>query len=361
MARPKKALTPEADTGAPAPVAVTEEDSGPFGKAWYWSVLAFSIVALIICWIYYNSGLAWWIQLLYFGTIGISLILLLWSLIGLLRVYKVAGRLAGSAQRFRASRDAAESSDEPIVYRENIVVRLFKLVGHLIALLFLFVWNTALRIVYIIEVTVIRTLILAYDIIYYLGYAAWAIAYWALRIALKLTLWALRVAWKILRILTKLPIARGIWTKRMRPKILASWNRRVEHYRHRAAVRLDQKRRLVAAKGKDPDVWQRDWEAHHHYPLPHPHEARKGLRDRILNRQKLDYNRRDRWRAYRKGLPIPPKLHSERKMEREAEKKQREEERDRERKERRAAPGRKRRTGPEAAAGEAPSPAPDER
>lgn len=318
MAEPKQPTTSDAPKDARAPDAVQEE-AGPFGKAWYWSILAFSLVALFTSWIYYNSGLAFWIQLFYFGTILICLILLAWSLIGLLRSHHVVSRLGASAQRFRANRDAADDQDGPIVYRENIVVRLFKFGAHLVALLFLFVWNTVLRIVYIIEVTVIRALILGYDLIYYVGYAAWAIAYWALRIALKLSLWALRVAWKVLRILTRLPVAKGIWSKRMRPKILAAWQRRVDHYRQRAATRLDQKRRLVAAKGKDPDVWQRDWQAHHQYPLPHPHEARKGLRARITERQKLDFNRRDRWRAYRKGLPIPPKIHSERKMEREAE------------------------------------------
>lgn len=323
MAQPSKPTTPE-PAKAPPPTKAEPEPEGPFGKAWYWSVFAFSIVALIICWIYYNGGLDWWIQLIYLATIILSLLLLFWSLVGLLRAHRVVARMGASAQRFRANRDAAESEDEPIVYRENIVVRLFKFVGHLIALLFLFVWNTVLRIVYIIEVTVLRALILAYDIIYYVGYAAWAIAYWVLRIALKTTLWALRVAWKILRILTKLPVARTIWAKKMRPAILSGWRRRVDHYKQRAAIRLDRKRRLVAAKGKDPDVWQRDWEAHHHYPLPHPHEARKGLRDRIQERQRLDFNRRDRWRAYRKGLPIPPKLHSERKAAKEAERKQRE-------------------------------------
>ncbi|MBI2077449.1 MAG: hypothetical protein HYT80_03630, partial [Euryarchaeota archaeon] len=100
---------------------------------------------------------------------------------------------------------------------------------------------------------------------------------------------------------------------KMRPSIMGKWNHRVARVQEQKRLYIERKRRFAALKGKDPDAWQKDWELRRHFFLPHPREGRKGLRDRIEERKRLDYNRRDRWSAYRKGLPLPPKLHSERK------------------------------------------------
>lgn len=286
---------------------VFETESGPFTRGWYWSIFAFSTASLVVLWIFYQDVRLWYVQFLYWVAQAMAAGILIWSGIGLLTRYRVMQRLGASAARLREGGE--QLPEEEIVYRENLLVRLFKLVGRLVALLFLFVWNTVFRIVYIVEITVLQLLILGYDLIYYATYMAWATSYHVLRLALRIAGLALRIVWKVLRLLTKLPLAHWLWPKRMRPSILGKYNHRVEHYRQRHALYVDRKRRLAALAGKDPDEWQRDWDARHRFPLPHPHEARKGLRERIEMRRKIDFNRRDRWRAYRKGLSIPPKLH----------------------------------------------------
>jgi hypothetical protein len=280
---------------------------------WYWLTLVVSLFSLIVVWLYYSGRLYFWLQIIYWITGALALGLLIWSIVGLLTHYNVMTRMSASAERMRDQRENAAGGEEAVVYRENVVVRLFKGIVRLVTILFLFVWNTFLRLLYIAEITVLQTIILGYDLIYYVSYAAWTVSFFAIRLALRIVRWALRVAWKILRILTLLPIAKGIWRNRWRPSIMGKWNARIEDRRQRSATRLEQKRRLIAAQGGNPDKWQADREARHYFFLPHPHEARRGLRARIEDRQKQDFNRRDRWSAYRKGLPLPPKYHSERK------------------------------------------------
>lgn len=308
--RPKKASREGKTADSPPDEAEPVTESGAFSRTWYWSIFAFSIVSLVVLVIFYQDVSLWYLRFLYWVAHALAAGLLIWTGIGLLTQYRVLQRLGASAARLREGGEAG-GPEEEVVYRENVLVRLFKLAGHLVALLFLFVWNTVFRIVYIVEFMVLQLLILGYDLIYYVAYFAWATTYHVLRVALKITGLALRVSWMVLRLLTKLPIASWLWTKRMRPAIVGNYHHRVEHFKQQYAIRLDRKRRLVALKGKDPDVWQREWEARHRFPLAHPHDARKGLRERIEHRRKIDFNRRDRWRAYRKGLPIPPKVHIE--------------------------------------------------
>ena len=281
-----------------------------FSTRWYWFTFVVSFISFWVLLIYFQGASLWYIVAPYWVAIVLAGGLTVWSVTGLVGRYQVVNRISSSATKRRTR--ASDTDDQEVVYRENVVVRLFKLVGRLVALLFLFVWNTLLRIVYILEITILRMIILAYDIIYYITYAAWALAYWALRISWAVVRWALRTTWKILRILTRLPLARTLWDKKLMPAIMGRWNARMALQREKAAKRRDTKRRLAAAKGLDPDKWEADQKARHHFILPHPHDARKGLRQRIDERAKLDYNRRDRWDAYRRNQPIPPKIHSER-------------------------------------------------
>lgn len=300
-------------TERPEDVVVRET---AFSTTWYWVTFAISFVSFWILLIYFQGASRWNIVTPYWLAIVLAAGLTIWSVVGLAGRYQLVNRVGASATRRRDRLEVSESEDAEVVYRENVVIRLFKLVGRLIALLFLFVWNTLLRIVYILEVTILRLIILGYDIIYYITYAAWALVFHALRISWAIIHWSLRAAWKILRVLTRLPVARFVWDRKVMPAIMGRWNARMAARGEAADKRRQTKRRLAVAKGKDADEWEADQKRRHHFPLPHPHEARKGLRDRILERQKLDYNRRDRWTAYRKNQPIPPKLHSERRKRR---------------------------------------------
>lgn len=291
-----------------------------FTTRWYWVTFAVSFVSFWVLLIYFQGVKLWYIVAPYWVAIVLAGGLTVWSVTGLIGRYQLVNKISSTATRRRTR--TADSEDQEVVYRENIVVRLFKFIGRLFALLFLFVWNTLLRIVYIIEITILRVIILAYDIVYYITYAAWALAYWAVRISWAIVRWALRTTWKILRILTRLPLARTLWDKKMMPAIMGKWNARVALAREKVAKRRDTKRRLAAAKGLDPDKWEADQKRRHHFILPHPHEARKGLRQRIDERATLDYNRRDRWAAYRRNQPIPPKIHSERRKRKLEEKRQ---------------------------------------
>jgi hypothetical protein len=297
-----------------------------FTTTWYWVTFLISFVSFWILLIYFTGARQWYVVFPYWIAIVLAGGLTIWSATGLVGRYQLVTRIGASATRMRNRESAADQDDQEVVYRENIVVRLFKFVWRLVTLLFLFVWNTFLRILYIIEITILRAIILAYDIIYYITYAAWALAFYAVRISLAIIRWALRVAWKILRILTRLPLARSLWDKKLMPAIMGRWNGRMAERRAKAAKKLETKRRLVAAKGLDPDKWEADQKARHHFILPHPHDARKGLRGRIDERQKIDFNRRDRWEAIRKNKPLPPKLHSARRKRKLEEKNQRKEE-----------------------------------
>jgi hypothetical protein len=319
LAEPSTKTPPASRAAKPEPpmrdlevaLAPAELPESPIKSHWYWITFVVSLVSLVVVWLYYSTRLAWWIEILYYVTGLLAFGLLLWSMVALLNHYNVLGKIGQSAERRRAKDGVV--AEEAVVYRENIAVRMVKLVGRLIELLFLFLWNTFLRILYILELTIIRLIILGYDIIYYTLYLAWSLTYYALKISFAIIRWALRVAWRILKIITYIPIIKGLWRKRFRPSIMGRWNARMAERAERRATSLDQRRRLVAARGGDPDAWQKDVEARHHFPLHHPHVARKGLRARIEERQKTDYNRRDRWHAFRKGLPMPPKFHSDRK------------------------------------------------
>lgn len=317
---------------APKPVEKTPTPETPqdrlvqesaFTTRWYWVTFVVSFISFWILLIYFQGASLWYIVAPYWVAIILAGGLTVWSVTGLVGRYQLITKISSSAAKRRRVED---TDDQEVVYRENIIARLFKLVGRLFALLFLFVWNTLLRIVYILEVTILRMIILAYDIIYYITYAAWALSYWALRISWAIVRWALRTTWRILRILTRLPLARILWDKKLMPAIMGRWNGRMAEQREKAAKRRDVKRRLAAAKGLDPDKWEADQKDRHHFLLPHPHDARKGLRQRIDERAKLDYNRRDRWAAYRRNQPIPPKLHSERRKRKLEEKRQEKEE-----------------------------------
>lgn len=329
---PKGSRRSDSPRRAPAEPSGQAQETA-FSKLWYWFTFTVSLLSLVVLLIFFRAVSQWYIVLGYWIAIVLAIGLGLWATGGLLTRYRVVQRIGESASRRQAAGPEG-SEEEEVVYRENLVVRLFKLVGRLVALLFLFVWNTVLRIVYIIEITILQSLILGYDLIYYTLYLAWSITYWAVRISWRVVRLALRISWTILRILTRLPLARGLWDKRWMPRIMGRWNARVARFRERAAKLLENRRRLVMARGLDPDKWQADWEARHRFPLPHPHDARKGLRERIEERQRLDYNRRDRWGAYRKGQPIPPKLHSERKRRRDADRRQMREEQRAEKKQR---------------------------
>ncbi len=319
----KPAAAPKPAEKKPAPGDTPQQrliEETAFTTRWYWVTFVVSFVSFWILLIYFQGATLWYIVAPYWVAIVLAGGLTIWSVTGLIGRYQLVNKISSTATKRRTR--VEDTEDQEVVYRENIVVRLFKFIGRLFALLFLFVWNTLLRIVYIIEITILRVIILAYDIVYYVTYAAWALAYWAVRISWAIVRWALRTSWKILRILTRLPLARTLWDKKMMPAIMGKWNARVADQREKAAKRRDTKRRLAAARGLDPDKWEADQKRRHHFILPHPHEARKGLRQRIDERAKLDYNRRDRWDAYRRNQPIPPKIHSERRKRRLEEKKQ---------------------------------------
>ncbi|HLE46858.1 MAG TPA: hypothetical protein VI818_01065 [Candidatus Thermoplasmatota archaeon] len=309
--KPKAPNPKTSPAPASEPAVVEAQTEGPFPTSWYWFTFIVSLVSLVILWLYYGGF--GWVRILFWVGVVLAVGLAIWSTGGLMTRYNVVERVGSSAAKFRDDREATPDGDQQVVYRENILIRTWNLLWRLVTLLFLFVWNTFLRLLFIAELIILYTFLIAYDILYWVLYFAWTVTIVTGRLALRITGWALRVAWTILRILTMLPIARKIWANRWRPSIMGKYHHRVERLAEQKRLYVERKRRFAALKGKDPDKWQKDWELRRHFPLPHPHEGRKGLRDRIEERKRLDYNRRDRWAAYRQGRPMPPKLHSERK------------------------------------------------
>jgi hypothetical protein len=232
----------------PAQRRLTEEKA--FSPRWYAVTFGVSFTAFWILLIYYSGVSQWYVAAPYWVAISLSGGLAIWSGTGIVQRYSALYQARQIARGKMAKRPSADAADQEVVYRENIVVRLFKFIGRLITLLLLFVWNTLLRIVYIIEVTILRTIILGYDIFYYVTYAAWAIAFWAVTLSLRIVRWALRVAWKILRLPTRLPLARYLWDKILMPKIMGKWNARMTLLRERQAKKRDTKLRLAAARGR---------------------------------------------------------------------------------------------------------------
>jgi colicin import membrane protein len=92
-----------------------------------------------------------------------------------------------------------------------------------------------------------------------------------------------------------------LWTKTLRPRILAAWDDFVESRRTGWNERIERRKRLVAAKGGDAEAWYRERVERHWFPLPRPHVAREALRARLVHAAETKDRRVER------GITLPPK------------------------------------------------------
>jgi hypothetical protein len=269
----------------------TDEDDVVYTTRWYWTSFILSLIALALGLLYIDPTLPVFFVWGFYFVIVVSAFLVLYSLVGLVRRYRLihgvrhrSGQLArrsGTALR-QLKPERGEKRERK--RRAPSFGWAGKVVGKVVRFavaVFQFLYRFLVRLVYFVEWLVVWVIILTYDIIYYVLYAAWWLAYKVGRIAWKVLYFLLRVAWRILRLPTRVPPFKKLWAQKMRPPILAKWHKMVEGNRQKWAKRVERRKRVVAAKGHDPEVWQQERVEHYWFPLPLPHAAKDALKKRL--------------------------------------------------------------------------------
>lgn len=267
-----------------------EERDYVYTTRWYWTSLVLSGAALVLGLLYYDPTLPSFFVWASWFVIAVSAILVVYTAVGLVNRYRLIHRVGrGSRDIARRSRTAIRGAAKQARSRTEGtgagmaggMGRGFQAVRRGFVSFFKFLYRTILRVVYVIEFLVVWILILTYDVVYAVLYAAWWISYHALRIAWKILYFALRVVWKIVRLPLKLPGLRTLWADKLRPKILASWDDFIATRREKRDAWVERRKRLAAARGRDPEEWYQERVQRHWFPLPLPHHAKDALYKRL--------------------------------------------------------------------------------
>lgn len=303
-ARNHPATRPDAP---PPPSTVAHERIIVIPTRLYWTVLGLSVLFLAIAVGFYRDTLDTMLfgasLVFYWITLVLAIIVIAWATFGLLRRGRVVHRTAqgtkalvtGVADGFRERSDENEGAMGRFASKwaarfaalSRAIVWIVKLPFRII----IWAWYTAEKLAW-------RIMLVLYDLVYYPTYTAWLLIHWAVRTSLRILAWALRVVWKVLKVFTKLPVAKTVWRKRMRPKILARWRAMVAAHAATTAKRIDRGRRLAQLRGENPDRWQADHKHRRGFPLPHPEKGRVRIRKRINHISAVQ-------KARREGKPIP--------------------------------------------------------
>lgn len=298
-------VTTDAPTPTPTPPAppATPERIIIVPTRWYWFGILGSILIYFLAAAFYLDELGIVPQILYWSTVLLCALVILWGVVGLMKRGRVIARATQGTRR--AAGGLVEGLRSSSERHEGATGRFARRWGRRLAgIIRLIRWVVLLPIriliwaYYTVEVLFWRIVLLFYDVVYYLAYAAWQTLHWAWRTANRIVWLALKIAWFFLKIPTRLPFIRTWWRTKQRPAILAAWNASQERRRHRRQVHIENGRRLAATRGENPARWEADYRRRRGFPLPRPEKARLNIRKRIA---KI----REHQRLRREGKHIP--------------------------------------------------------